>query len=52
MIWVGLLQTLYMTLVSTLIAYVFGIPMGVVLVVCDKEGIAPIPCSTRSSTCL
>lgn len=43
MIWVGLLQTLYMTLVSTLIAYVFGIPMGVVLVVCDKEGIAPHP---------
>lgn len=43
MIWWGLLQTLYMTLVSTLIAYVLGIPMGVILVVCDKEGIKPIP---------
>ncbi|MEF9918448.1 MAG: methionine ABC transporter permease [Eubacterium sp.] len=43
MIWEGLLQTLYMTLVSTLIAYILGIPMGVILVVCDKEGITPLP---------
>ena len=32
MIWWGLLQTLYMTLASTLISYVLGIPMGVILV--------------------
>lgn len=43
MIWWGLLQTLYMTLASTLISYVLGIPMGVILVACDKDGIKPLP---------
>ncbi|MEG1432616.1 MULTISPECIES: methionine ABC transporter permease [Eubacterium] len=43
MIWWGLLQTLYMTLASTIIAYALGIPMGVILVVCDKNGIKPLP---------
>ena len=43
MIWWGLLQTLYMTLASTLISYVLGIPMGVVLVACDKDGVKPLP---------
>ena len=27
----GILETLYMTLVSTLFAYLFGIPLGVIL---------------------
>lgn len=35
----GVLETLYMTLVSTLFAYLFGIPLGVVLFVTDKKGI-------------
>lgn len=39
----GLVQTLYMTLASTLLAYVLGIPMGVILTVCDKDGIKPMP---------
>lgn len=39
----GLLATLYMTLASTLIAYIIGIPIGVSLVVCDKDGIKPCP---------
>ena len=43
MIWWGLLQTLYMTLASTLISYVLGIPMGVILVACDKDGVKPLP---------
>lgn len=43
MIALGLLQTLYMTLVSTLLAYVIGIPLGIVLIVCDKDGIRPRP---------
>ena len=43
MIWWGLLQTLYMTLASTLISYVLGIPMGVILVACDKDGVKPPP---------
>lgn len=43
MIWWGLLQTLYMTLASTLISYVLGIPMGVILVACDRDGVKPLP---------
>ena len=38
--WDGILETLYMTLVSTLLAYLFGIPLGVVLYITDKDGIA------------
>lgn len=37
----GVLDTLYMTLVSTLFAYVFGMVMGVILVVCRPDGIHP-----------
>ena len=37
----GVLDTLYMTLVSTLFAYVFGMIMGVILVVCRPDGIRP-----------
>lgn len=33
--------TLYMTLASTLFGYIFGLPMGIVLAVTDKEGIKP-----------
>lgn len=35
----GILETLYMTVISTLLAYLFGIPLGVVLYVTDKNGI-------------
>jgi D-methionine transport system permease protein len=38
----GILETLYMTLVSTAAAYVFGLPLGIALVVTDKDGIHPI----------
>ena len=37
--WDGILETLYMTVCSTLLAYLFGIPLGVVLYVTDKDGI-------------
>ena len=37
----GVGETLYMTLVSTLLGYVFGLPMGVLLKVSDKEGLRP-----------
>jgi D-methionine transport system permease protein len=37
----GLGESLYMTLVSTLMAYLFGIPIGVILYITDKEGICP-----------
>lgn len=35
------LITLYMTLVSTLFAYVLGLPMGIALVVTAKDGLRP-----------
>ena len=39
----GTLDTLYMSLASTLIAYLIGIPLGVILVVTRKDGICPAP---------
>jgi D-methionine transport system permease protein len=37
----GIGATLYMTLVSTLFGYVFGLPMGVILTISDIDGIKP-----------
>ena len=34
-------STIYMTLISSAISYLIGIPLGVILVVTDKDGIAP-----------
>lgn len=36
----GIVESLYMTVVSTFLAYLFGIPLGVILFVTDKGGIA------------
>lgn len=33
--------TLYMTLVSTLVAYILGLPMGIILVITAKDGLRP-----------
>lgn len=41
MIGTGILETFYMVIVSTVIAYAIGLPLGVLLVVTDKEGIRP-----------
>lgn len=41
MLLVGVWDTLYMTLVATFFSYVFGLVMGVVLVICRKDGIRP-----------
>lgn len=35
------LETLYMTLVSTLFAYLLGIPLGIALTVTDRQGLRP-----------
>lgn len=35
----GIWETLYMTIVSTLLAYLFGIPLGVILYTTDEKGI-------------
>lgn len=37
----GLLETLYMTIISTAAAYIIGLPVGVLLTVTDKDGIKP-----------
>ena len=37
----GTWETVYMTLVSTLIAYIIGIPLGVLLYVTGKDGVFP-----------
>lgn len=37
------LNTVYMTLVSTFFSYVFGLPLGIALVVTGKNGIGPRP---------
>lgn len=37
----GIGETIYMTIVSTFFAYVFGLPMGVILVITAKDGITP-----------
>lgn len=39
----GLWETLYMTLPSTLLAYLVGMPLGVILVITSKGGIKPLP---------
>lgn len=39
----GTLDTLYMTAVSTVFAYVLGLPLGVILMVTKKGGIAEAP---------
>ena len=39
----GILETLYMTVVSTLFGYVFGLPMGMLLCISDKDGLKPHP---------
>ena len=36
------LATLYMTLISTAIAYAIGLPAGIILVLTDKRGIKPL----------
>ena len=38
----GTVETLYMTLVSSAVAYLIGLPLGIILVATDEEGISPI----------
>lgn len=39
---IGIWETVYMTLISTAVAYALGLPLGVLLHVTDKGGIKPI----------
>ena len=36
-------ETFYMVALSSFLAYVIGMPLGVILVVTDNDGIYPIP---------
>jgi D-methionine transport system permease protein len=37
----GIWETIYMTVLSSLIAYVIGLPLGVILSITDPNGICP-----------
>lgn len=39
----GFIESIYMTVFSTVLAYLVGLPLGLLLVVTDKDGIHPIP---------
>ena len=39
----GLVESLYMIGLSSAISYLIGIPLGIILVVTDKDGIRPMP---------
>ena len=39
----GIWETIYMVFLSSALSYVIGIPMGIALVVTDREGISPVP---------
>ncbi len=48
LMWTGLLETLYMTLISAALSYVLGLPLGLVLVVTGKDGVRPCPALNRA----
>lgn len=39
----GIWETLFMVFASSAISYLIGIPLGIILVVADKDGIRPMP---------
>lgn len=43
LIQLGIWETVYMTLISSAFAYLIGLPIGVILNITDKKGIAPHP---------
>ena len=38
----GVWVTVYMTLISTAIAYLIGLPLGILLCITDRDGLKPI----------
>ena len=41
LIQLGIWETIYMTLLSSLVAYIIGLPLGVILSITDQNGICP-----------
>lgn len=44
----GVWETLFMTFTSSFFAYLIGIPLGIILIVMDKDGIYPVPWFQRT----
>ena len=44
----GIFETVYMTVVSALLSYVIGLPLGVILNVTDKSGLHPLPALNKT----
>ena len=40
----GIWETFYMVVLSSFLAYLIGLPLGIILVVTDNDGVYPIPC--------
>ena len=36
-------ESIYMTLISTVLTYIIGLPLGLILIMTDKEGVHPMP---------
>ena len=47
LIQLGIFETLYMTVISSLFAYLIGLPLGIILSVTDQNGIRPTPWVNR-----
>ena len=47
LIQLGVWETIYMTLISTVVSYILGLPLGVVLHITEQGGIAPVPWLNR-----
>lgn len=47
LIQLGIWETLYMTLISSVFAYLLGLPLGVILSITDSTGICPAPWINR-----
>ncbi|MBE6898857.1 MAG: methionine ABC transporter permease, partial [Ruminococcaceae bacterium] len=39
----GTVETLYMTGMSTILAYVFGLPLGILVIITRQDGLSPHP---------
>lgn len=48
LIQLGIWETIYMTLISTVVSYALGLPLGVVLHITEQGGIAPVPWLNRA----
>ena len=48
----GTAETLYMTFASTVVAYLLGLPMGIILVVSAKGGLRPNPVLNKTLDCV